>query len=189
MKKRELIIETIKHNPVKVILLIIMAISFNFIGFHDDVTVSEDVITHYENAGKFHYVTYDNEVLSFDDKKVINDDKIEYTKNHWITDISIVAFLVSLVVFVVSHTDEPSSWELEKIKFNHIYSKLKCDMSDNGKYFYYHIDGKLITRSEYQLNRSLLYDHVEDYIEYPNQFPSWKPKKERRKETIKTILK
>jgi len=154
MRYLRFLLELIKVNPVKIIVLglvFLLIIPYNYC---KDFTIEYSVEkTFISSNNKFCYVTGKDDsyqVLVFDKKQQQDGKVISYQQTNPFRILSlaaIIALLVSLLVVTFLGWNEKPGWNINRCIVNACLSEVTCEFEDN-KYFV-QFEGRLIYKSDY----------------------------------------
>lgn len=186
------IINLIKINPGKVIGLSLILIMGSLGFIIDESKEQERFVDEFQWSDKYVYILEIDdrlEVKTFNEKQFTKGEFVFYESNV----VNFILFLISgvllflfIIFSIIGFDDSDVGWEL-KLAINNTYMSLvKCDI-ESGVY-YYHLNGKLLKSSEFELNDFKLYTLVAN-TNY-KKLPSFEgTKRDKRDVLLKKLLK
>lgn len=152
----KLYLNFIKHliisNPIKIILLIVAYISFNFAGTFKGSYEYIDIVSQHKDKNTYIYVVKNEanssgyEVLSFDKEQETKNEQLKTFDYHDGNIVLYVVFGVSLLCAIVGSFMDDEKWDFDDSYEMAISSLIYCELE--GDVYFYMILDRLITKTD-----------------------------------------
>jgi hypothetical protein len=176
-----MIVEFIKENPVKIVLVFILALCIYGVNVDPNI-VNIPIKKSFEYDGIYYNISTSNEI--YRTTKPINNGVHSYYEVSPIKIFSGVGlFVISLVLLIGTLiSDRDVNWNLDEVVAN--YYKKKVKMYKEDSVYYYYLNGKLLCKSNH-LKESV---SVDRYLENKNLLEDYIPKQVKRDSFLKSLL-
>jgi len=182
------LLELVKENIAKTIIIIIACISLNYAGKIPDTQHEVTILKEVQINGKWIYIheEYDGDLDIFyktERLKLTGKDKNKYRyKQYSPGNILLGALFFILVIILIVMLTSDGRWDFRDVFENTIKYYIRCEIED--KFYVYTIFGRLIEKSNYQTNNFNIYNLRDITI-----LPKYKLRSEKRNEKLNKILK
>lgn len=179
----------VKINKWKIFLVGICSLSIYFIINISGLKCEGNIISQFHDGGEYHYVIKDGDnylIKSYEKEVKSTDGKLHYEETHPIVAISHVTLFVLLICLFVATIigDTETGWEISECWTKAKLSIVKCDVEDDV--YYYHYNGKLLCKSEYQLKSNSIESLLDQPFNLLPDFPG--TKSQRRDKKLKELF-
>jgi hypothetical protein len=178
-------------NPIKVTSLIIAITSWNYAGSFQNGTYKEPVVSEIKDGANWIYLTRNSsnssgyEVLTSTSKEKLVDGSLVLDDYNGINVLFWVFFVISGLTLSIAtiigwvNDDSDISWDLKSCFENSLNGIIYCELEDGV--YYYMAFGRLIGKSDRQINPRRVADHFNTYsISDLRKCPIFSTKKQNR---------
>jgi hypothetical protein len=160
-------------NPIKILALIIAIISYNYAGSFKSGTYKEPIAKEFNDGGIWVYISRSNnnstgyEVMTSQSKQKLVDNCLILEDYDYRNVLLWALFGVTSLVFVIStiiglvNDDNDLGWDLDSCQEKSINNLIYCELE--GDTFYYMAFGRLIGKSNTQINPRRVAYHFDTY--------------------------
>jgi hypothetical protein len=160
-------------NPIKVTALTIAIVSFNYAGSFHNGTYKEPVVSEIKDGSTWIYLTRNSanssgyEVMTSATKEKLVDGSLVLDDYNDINVVFWIFFVISTLIFSITtiigwiNDDDDISWDLDGCLANSLNNIIYCELEDGV--YYYMAFGRLIGKSNTQINPRRVSDHFNTY--------------------------
>lgn len=190
----KILLQLIKENPIKIILLIISIGCLPFIFMlTEPVKDKDEFIEKVEIKGENYYVYYGNKneydiMKQPEGSKIVGNYFVRYRTDYLFITLIVISSL-SFVILLGSSIviDNDINWDYKLCKSKALMKLIELEIEDDT--YYYYIHGRRIGKADRRLNKYEVKDILKDYIESPNLYPKIKSKAMLRRDKISHLTK
>ena len=189
---RYFLIEFIKCNPGKLIVLLIGIISFIIWHNSSSKNVSYDVISYTQRGKEYIYVLSDDDnnlaLKTFDRQQDVRKNVIVLKESSTTTIVSVVIVIVALAILFIGTVveDDDVTWNINTCICRAIFRLTICEY-ENG-YYHYVVNNRLLYRSDSNLSEYDIEDLAHQFRKNPHIFPKFKTTSKNREDRINKLL-
>jgi hypothetical protein len=160
-------------NPIKILALIIAIISYNYAGSFKSGTYKEPIVKEFNDGGIWVYISRSNnnstgyKVMTSQSKQKLVDNCLileDYDDRNvllWVLfGVTSLVFVISTIIGLVND-DNDLGWDLDSCQEKSINNLIYCELE--GYTFYYMAFGRLIGKSNTQINPRRVAYHFDTY--------------------------
>lgn len=183
--------QLIIKNPIKIVAMILAIISYNYAGSFKSGTYKEPIVKEFNDGGNWVYISRSTnnssgyEVMVSQSREKLVDNCIvleDYDGRNallWILfGITSLVFVISTIIGLVNDDDD-FGWNLDSCQEKSINNLIYCELEDDV--YYYMAFGRLIGKSNTQINPRRVSDHFNTYsLSDLRKCPRFSTKKQNR---------